>query len=200
MHKRIAAILGLLVLLGCSGDSGGPTGTGGIASVKMVVTAINIIRGQTEQLGATAVDANGNVVAGAPAPTWSSSNTAIATVTQAGVVAAVANGQADISATISGKTGTTRVTVGPAPLNATVQMPGLTFSPFTTTIRVTGTVAFVFPPLAHNVIFKPGVANAPADILVTANATVNRTFNSSGNFAYDCTLHPGMAGEVIVVP
>ena len=163
----------------------------------MISTAISLFPGQTEQLSATALDASGAAVASAPAPTWRSGNTSIATVTGTGVVTGVTNGQTDITATIDGKVGTTRVTVGAPPLSARVQMPGLTFTPFTTTIARTGTVAFEFPQLAHNVIFK--TAGAPADILTTSSVTVSRQFNTAGTFAYDCTLHNGMSGEVKVV-
>ena len=187
-----------LALLGCGG-SDGPTTSGGIASVRMNATAISLFPAQTEQLSATALDASGGTVANAGAVTWRSGNTSIATVSAAGLVTAVANGQTDVTATIAGKAGTTRVTVGNAPLTASVQMPGNSFSPFTTTIRVTGTVSYQFGATAHNVIFKPA-SGVPTDIQVTSNTTVSRTFNTSGSFAYDCTLHPGMAGEVVVVP
>jgi plastocyanin len=80
---------------------------------------------------------------------------------------------------------------------AVVSMPGFTFSPFTTTIKVGKGVQFDFPSEAHNVIFekKTGV---PSDIQVVLNTKVTRTFNTVGTFPYDCTIHPGMSGQVIV--
>ena len=196
-HQRVLCAAAF-ALAGCGGGSDGPTSTSGVASVRMVATSISLLPQQTEQLTATALDAAGTAVAAAPAPTWRSGNTSVATVTAGGLVTGVANGQTDVTATIDGKVGTTRVTVGAAPLAATVQMPGLSFAPFTTTIRVTGTVAYQFPQLAHNVIFKTA-AGVPQDIQVVSNTTVNRTFGTVGTFAYDCTLHSGMAGEVKVV-
>jgi plastocyanin len=97
-----------------------------------------------------------------------------------------------------GSDGPTDPPGGEPTLNATVSMPGLSFTPFTTTIKRTGTVSFEFPQTPHNVIFAQ-VAGRPADIQVTSNVTVARTFNTLGLFAYDCTLHPGMKGEVNVV-
>ncbi|MBC7897830.1 MAG: Ig-like domain-containing protein [Cytophagaceae bacterium] len=198
MNRKVLAFFAVFGAAACGGGSNGPTGGNGIASVRMIATAISLFPLQTEQLSATALDASGGTVANAPAATWQSANNAIATVTSGGLVTGVANGQTDITASIGGKAGSTRVTVGAAPLSAVVDMPGNSFTPFTTTIRVAGTVSFRFPATAHNVIFKPR-AGTPADILPESNVTITRTFNALGTFAYDCTLHSGMSGEVVVV-
>jgi plastocyanin len=84
-----------------------------------------------------------------------------------------------------------------AQLPAVVSMPGFTFSPFTTNIKVGKTVEFDFPSEAHNVIFEKKTG-APTDIQVVLNTKVTRTFNTVGTFPYDCTIHPGMSGQVIV--
>ena len=41
---------------------------------------------------------------------------------------------------------------------------------------------------------------ATTEIQELRNATVSRQFNTTGTFPYDCTLHPGMKGEVVVNP
>lgn len=81
--------------------------------------------------------------------------------------------------------------------SAIVFMPGFSFTPFTTTISAGKAVIFEFPAEPHNVIFekKGGV---PADIQATTSRRVSRTFNVTGTFPYDCTLHPGMSGTVVV--
>ena len=79
----------------------------------------------------------------------------------------------------------------------TVSMPGFTFSPFTTNISVGGTVIFDFPSEPHNVIFERKTG-APTDIQVVTNRTVSRVFAVAGTFPYDCTIHPGMSGQVVV--
>lgn len=78
-----------------------------------------------------------------------------------------------------------------------VSMPGFSFSPFTTTITVGGSVIFDFPSELHNVIFDR-ITGAPTDIQATTNRRVTRTFAARGTFPYDCTLHPGMSGQVVV--
>jgi plastocyanin len=87
--------------------------------------------------------------------------------------------------------------IPPDPNGPIVSMPGFSFSPFTTDIPVGGTVNFDFPSEPHNVIFERRTG-APADILATTNRVVGRVFQTAGTFPYDCTLHPGMSGTVVV--
>ena len=88
---------------------------------------------------------------------------------------------------------------GPAPLrpDSTVSMPGFSFVPFTLNIKVGGTVIFDFPAESHNVIFAK-LPGAPQDIEETVNRRIARAFNSAGGFPYDCTIHPGMSGVIVV--
>ena len=187
----------LCLAAACGGDRA--TGGDGIASVRMNANSLTLLSGQTAQLSATALASGGAQVSGAPAATWRSTAAGVATVSADGLVSAVAIGAADIIATISGVNGTTRVTVGQPVLAATVLMPGLSFTPFTTVLKVGGTVTFEFPQTPHNVIFV-AKAGVPTDILVMSNVRIARTFLTVGSFPYDCTLHPGMQGEVNVVP
>ncbi|MEP6999039.1 MAG: plastocyanin/azurin family copper-binding protein [bacterium] len=78
--------------------------------------------------------------------------------------------------------------------------PGNIFSPFSLTVPVGGSVNFNISgsPEGHNVIFKKTVPGAPNDVNILITAKVSRTFNTKGTFAYDCTVHPGMTGEVVV--
>ena len=88
------------------------------------------------QLSATTRDANNNVLTGR-AITWSSSNTAISTVSTSGLVTAVAAGNATITATSEGKTSSAAITVSaPAP----VPVASVSVSPATATLQVGGTV------------------------------------------------------------
>lgn len=115
---RSTALLGVLCLttvLACGGDdaSGPDTGNG-----TPTVTAVEVTPGtatlvsfeQTTQLTASAKDAAGSVISG-KAFTWSSSDENIATVSSTGLVTAVANGSATITATADGVNGTATVEV-----------------------------------------------------------------------------------------
>ena len=75
--------------------------------------------------------------------------------------------------------------------------PGNVFRPFSTVIPVGGTVRFNISGDQHNVIFG-AVAGAPANVNVVKNVVVSRTFSTRGTFPYDCTVHPGMSGQVVV--
>jgi uncharacterized protein YjdB len=96
----------------------GKTGTSAITvtAVAPVVTTVmvsppsaTIAAGATVALSATVKDAQGNVMTGQTI-TWTS-NSAAATVNSSGVVTGVAAGSATITATCSGKTGTSAITV-----------------------------------------------------------------------------------------
>ena len=83
---------------------------------------------------------------------------------------------------------------------ATVQAtPAERFTPGRVTVVAGGTVTFAFGSLEHQVFFDNAPAGAPENIPTpTANATVTRTFSTPGTFPYNCHLHPGMSGTVVV--
>ncbi len=88
----------------------------------------------------------------------------------------------------------------PPPVVGVVQAtPGLTFQPSQATIRVNRMITWEFGAVPHNVTFT-AVAGRPADIPVNTNTSIARTFATSGTFSYQCTIHPGMRGTVVVTP
>jgi plastocyanin len=89
----------------------------------------------------------------------------------------------------------------PIPVQAaTVQAtPSERFTPGNVAVLQGGTVTFDFGSLAHDVFFDGAPAGAPANIPdATSNTSVTRTFNTKGTFPYNCHIHPGMRGTVIV--
>ncbi|MDP1891591.1 MAG: cupredoxin domain-containing protein [Gemmatimonadaceae bacterium] len=81
--------------------------------------------------------------------------------------------------------------------NEVLATTGNAFSPSTLTVSRGTTVTFTFQATQHNVNFA-SVAGAPANISNTANSGVQRLFATAGTFGYDCSLHSGMSGTVIV--
>lgn len=94
-----------------------------VGSVTVTPSPASVIVGQTTQLTATVKDANGLVVTDRTV-TWSSGNTAIATVSSAGLVTGIAiGGPVTISAKAETKTGTSSVTVTPVPVATVTVQP-----------------------------------------------------------------------------
>jgi plastocyanin len=72
------------------------------------------------------------------------------------------------------------------------------FDPSTLTVAKGTSVTFTFQSVGHNVFFD-AATGAPADIsAITSNASVTRQFSTSGTFRYNCHVHPGMSGTVVV--
>ena len=195
--RRLASIL--VFITACSGGGGGTTGPLPVASVDVVSSTMTFEVGQAVQFTAVPRDKNGTPVSGATVQ-WSVTPSTVAKVNSTGLVTALLAGTATVTATTSGVSGTAMVSIADngIPLSTTVFMPGNAFSPFNVTIRVGGTVNFEFPGEQHDVTFVR-VAGAPANIPVTTNKTIGRTFSVAGTFSYDCLVHPGMSGQVTVV-
>lgn len=116
-----------------------------VATVSVSPASIPLVPGETSQFSATTRDAGGATLSGR-AVAWSSSNAAVATVSQTGLVTAVGAGTTTISATSEGRSGTatvtvtttaatvTQVTVTPASASLTVGQP----VQFTATVSGTG--------------------------------------------------------------
>jgi len=78
--------------------------------------------------------------------------------------------------------------------------PALAFTPVEVHLLQGGTVSFAFGTVGHNVYFDDDPDGAPDNIPgVNSNSTVTRVFTTPGTYSYDCHIHPGMQGTVIVV-
>ncbi len=95
--------------------------------------------------------------------------------------------------------GPTTPTPTAPPTTAGVEASGSSnaFLPPQVTIARTGTVTWTFAARPHNVVFA-ATAGAPANVVTTTNGAASRAFTTAGTFAYECTVHPGMSGSVVV--
>ena len=93
----------------------------------------------------------------------------------------------------SSKSGTPTTTAG-GPAAATVDIHGIAFHPNSITIHKGETVQWTFndDSIAHNVT---GPDFRSSDM---SSGTFSHTFNSTGTVHYQCTIHAGMTGTVIV--
>jgi uncharacterized protein YjdB len=106
-----------------------------VADVAVTPSNATLMVGQTQQLSAVASSAKGAPLTGRTVK-WSSSDAAVASVDGSGLVAAVAPGTADITATVDGTPGSAVLTVTPIP----VASVGVT--PSTASLVVGGTQRF----------------------------------------------------------
>lgn len=213
--RRTYVTIMALAAIGCGGGGGGTTSVSPPVFTTLSVSPVNstlftVAPGTTVQLTTTALDQNSHAMSGLGAPTFTSSNEAVATVSSSGLVSAVGAGSATITASLSAA-GTTHsgqsaisVVVPPtaSDVNTTSstdqygQQGNFAWDPQTTDIAAGGTVTWHLASIAHNITFD-AAPNAPADVPLTANAAVGRTFSQPGTYSYHCTLH-NFSGTVVV--
>lgn len=200
----------LLLLSACGGGGGGtttpPVNTPAqvLASIRLGATTIALTAGSLRTLTVEALDASGRVIPNVTGYTFASSATNVAELQSDGGVLGISTGSAvvTVSLTRDGVTATGTATVNvtgslPVTANVTAGSADQTFTPPTLVVARNASVTFDFGALQHNVTFR--VANgAPASIPNITNASVARSFPAAGDFRYDCTLHAGMTGAVIV--
>ena len=121
-------------LAGCGGDSTDPSPQSKpVASLSVLPGVLSLTVGQTGNLTAEVRDAAGTTLSGRSI-IWSTADAAIATVSTAGVVSAVAPGTAAITATSEGKSGSATVAVTPVPVAS------ITVTPSAANVMVGGTL------------------------------------------------------------
>ncbi len=164
-----------------------------VASVQITPGTVNLVVGVSQQLTMTVRDSVGAPLTGRVA-TWSSSNTAVASVGATGLVTAVAEGTATLTVMVEGARATALVSVGPLPAAVT----SLTVSPNTYSLVIgqtrTLTPVVVRPAGAPTAVLTYGTTT-PAVALVssaglitaiapgTASITVTATAPGNTNFA-----------------
>ncbi len=91
--------------------------------------------------------------------------------------------------------------VDPSPSVESVKVqatPQITFSPQQIEVGLNEEVSWDFQSVPHNVFFDD-VEGRPSDIEgFNSNTSIERTFAAEGTFGYECRIHPGMRGTVLV--
>ena len=212
---RVLSAVGVLTAAACGGGGGGDS-TGPpppppssnqqrLGSIVPSVTALNVSAGDIRTISVAAYDTAGAIIQNAPGALIVSANTNVADVMGESDVIALTAGttQLNISLTYNGvtKTATVPVTVtGVLPSSTTVVASSgdYTFTPKLVAVARNGSVTWSFGALEHTVTFS-ATSGAPSNIASGGYATqINRTFLTAGNFAYQCSIHYGMAGQVVV--
>jgi hypothetical protein len=87
-----------------------------LVSIAVKPASPSVAKGLTEQFTATGTYTDGSTQDISSSVTWASGTTTVAPITPAGLATALTQGTSSISATLSGKSGSTVLTVGPAAL------------------------------------------------------------------------------------
>ena len=165
---------GTSTITATSGSKSGTTAvtvtTVPIKSVSLSPTSASVVAGQTQQLTATVIDANNNVVSNA-ALTWTSSNPAVATVSVTGLVTGVSVGSATITAASGTKSATAAMTIIAPPVAS------VTVAPQSPSVSVGATVplAATVTDVNGNAVVNPSVtwsSGSPAVATVSAAGVV----------------------------
>lgn len=91
---------------------------------------------------------------------------------------------------------TTITTSSHTPASNEVLMQGNAFGPSAITVSVNTTVKWLNKDgVAHTVTSNTGLFDSGT---IPGGSTYSRQFNAAGTFPYNCTLHSGMTGTVIV--
>src|SRR6184192_1857029 len=178
-----------------------------VAAVTVSPAAPTVQVGQTVQLAATPKDANGNPLSGRVL-TWSSNNTAVATVDGNGLVTGVTGGSAIVTATSEGQSGTASVTVSSIPVAAVTVSPSPASVQQGATVQLTATPKDANGnPLSGRVVTwssnNTAVARVNGSGLVTgvAAGTATITATSEGQSGTsDVTVTPAPVASVAVTP
>lgn len=183
-----------------------------VSSVTVTVPSLTMAINATQQATAVARDAAGNVLSGRTV-NWSSSNTAVATVSSAGSIGAVAPGAAAITATVDGVPGLVAISVlaPPAPtVNALsplsvdavfasvpISITGTNFQPGATSVAFTGT------GITAGALNVPNATSMAVPMLIaggTAATTSNFTVTTAGGTSAARQISVSAVGAATMQP
>jgi uncharacterized protein YjdB len=164
-----------------------------VASVSVSPNPAGVQVGVTVQLTATLRDAAGNVLTGRTI-TWSSNATGVATVSASGLVTGVSGGNATITATSEGKSGTAAVTITAVPVAS------VTVTPNPSGLRVGGTVQLtaVTKDSAGNILTGRAVTWSSNAIGVATVSATGRVTGVAAGSATIAAMSEGKSGTAAI--
>ena len=166
-----------------------------VASVSVSPDTATIFSNTTKQLTATARDASGNALGGREI-TWTSDNTAAATVSSSGLVRGGTGGLANITATCEGKSGSARIVVVGAPVvSVSVTPASATFAPGATK-QLTATPRDASGNTLAGRIITWGSDN-PAAAMVSSSGLVSGVADGTANVTATCEGKSGSSAITI---
>ena len=207
-HASIATIDNEGLVTAISNGTARVTATSGNASasslvtVRQVATSIAVTppsatlttKGETAQLTATVRDANDHAIVDAPVH-WSSGDSAVATVTQDGLVTAVSSGTAQITAASGDASAEASVTVAlPVPFRIEISPASATLAAVGDSVQLLATVYDV----NSLVIADAGIAWSSSDESVATVDTIGLVTGVSSGSAMITASSGDVSGEIEV--
>ena len=203
-------MLALVMTCGCArlSDISGPTPIGGtVATVTMAPSTVTLGVGATATLVVVARDDEGREISDRPV-VWSTSDNAIVSVSPSGVLTAVSEGVAQVSASIAGRSASATVTVVQRPVSS------IEIGPLAPRVLVGGVIQLVALPrdetgtaLPERPVFwsssEPGVASVDATGFVTglsAGAATITARSETREAAVGVVVSAVPVASVIVTP
>ncbi|MFZ3340000.1 MAG: Ig-like domain-containing protein [Terriglobales bacterium] len=162
-----------LVMAGCGGGSGSGTGSKSavLQSIQIAPGTPSIAAGAAQQFKATGLYSDNSSKDLTKSATWSSSNTAAATISNVGLAATKAQGSVTITASYSGVSGSTTLTVTAAALAALAVAPANASLPLGTTVQLSATGTFTDGTTLDMTASVQWTSGNPAAVAINANGT-----------------------------
>jgi plastocyanin len=211
---RLACLAVLSAVLACGGGGGDggttnpppppPPNDQTLGSISTSLSSISLDAGETETITVSAFDTQGRVIANPGAPVFTSTSATVAEVDAGGTVLGISQGSATINVSLTRgsvtRTATVAATVtGSLPLAANVStQAGDYFTPNSVIVSQGGQVTWTFGGVEHTVVFTAAPGAPTAISSGGYSSSHSRTFQQRGNFLYNCTIHAGMSGQVLV--
>lgn len=189
--RAVLILASLFALVACGGA---PASSPAVSTITVTPANPSIVIGTTQALTAKATDSSSNPIAGATF-TWTSSDTAVATIDANGLATAVSPGSSTIIAASGGINGITKLTVTPVPVAPVIT--GLTVTPSSLPVGG-GSVTFAWTLTGTSATLS--IDNGVGDVTGLTQKTVNVT--SSTGFNLTATNAAGTTSQdvSVVVP
>jgi len=176
------AVLGVCWLSACGGSSSTTPMTPTMSSISVTPANLTVPAGVTDSFAAMAVFSDGSKQDVTSSVTWNSSNTQVATISTAGLASSLSAGATTLSATLSGVSGNTTLTVTPAALVSIGVTPAMPSVAAGSTQQFTATGLYT-DHSTHDLTTEV--------IWGSSNTTVAAIGDSTGSYGLATTLAPG---------
>ena len=195
----------ILGVCACGGGGEGEKGPAGssqptLSSITLGPGSVTLAAGQTQQLTATGNYSDGSAKVVTSIVTWSSSNAAVATVSNGGLVSCVATGQVTVSAALSGISSSAVITVNPKALTSISISPGTADFPIGGSQQYSALGTYTDGSTANLTATASWASSAPLIATVSASGLVNGLASGTSTISATASGVTGSTGLTVTMP